>query len=215
MFDMMTQQLDVYYCNVRSIGKQLPLNSSVFNRHDVIAFTETWLTSKTTNKELGLEKTHTWFRRDRGSQTGGGVACAIKTTLEPDILTCGNTLEALFISLKRIDVTLVVFYKPPRDKAAIWEFTDELRKIDGKLVVVGDFNLPKVGRPTRSRRCKQKAFIDCLHRMKVKQWVTEPTRGQNILDLVFTRYMPATNVRVQKSKTFVTDHKEILADLAL
>ena len=48
--------------------------------------------------------------------------------------------------------------------------------------------------------------------MQLQQWVAEPTRGANILDLVLTRHLQCSNINV-KTAQFITDHKEPVADV--
>ena len=61
-----------------------------------------------------------------------------------------------------------------------------------------------------SKRAKR--FINEINDMKVKQWVSEPTRKENTLDLVMTRHLHCTSVTVKDSR-LETDHKETVAEI--
>ena len=142
--------LSVYHANVRSLKKQLGelrAFSPTLERHDVIAFTETWLNDTVATSELGMGlDDHTWFRRDRGS-LGGGVACAVRSSLLPLRLPDPVDTETLLVRLRAVSVTLAVIYRPPDDDAAMEKIADALSAVqppDCRLVAVGDLNVPEL-----------------------------------------------------------------------
>ena len=223
--------LSVYHANVRSLKKQLGelrAFSPTLERHDVIAFTETWLNDTVATSELGLGlDDHSWFRRDRGS-LGGGVACTVRSSLLPLRLPDPVDTETLLVRLRAVSVTLAVIYRPPDDDAAMERIADALSAVqppDCRLVAVGDLNVPELswtpaagdadGAVPTERRAARRAtkLVDMLNLLGLKQWVCQPTRGENLLDLVFTRRMLA-KVTVQDS-LFSTDHKETVAALSV
>ena len=120
---------------------------TTLERHDVIAFTETWLNDTVATSELGLGLgDHTWFRRDRGS-LGGGVACAVRSSLLPLRLPDPVDTETLLVRLRAVSVTLAVIYRPPDDDAAMERIADALSAVqppDCRLVAVGDLNVPEL-----------------------------------------------------------------------
>ena len=63
-----------------------------------------------------------------------------------------------------------------------------LRKQQGKVVICGDFNLPKVDRDRGWSKCAgERMVVDTLHDMFWHQLVKEPThRLGNLLDLCVT-----------------------------
>ncbi len=86
------------------------------------------------------------------------------------------------------------------------------------LYIVGDFNLPMIKwdscstSDTRSHDKVEEKFLDFIDRHFLMQMVTEPTRGDNVLDLVLTNrphYVVESNV----SDTILSDHK--LVEVAL
>ena len=197
----------------------------MLERYDIIAITETWLNDTIADSELGLGfQHHTWFRRDRGS-LGGGVACAVRSSLSPLQLPDTDGAEMLLIRLQSAAVTVAVCYRPPDDDDALQGIADALAAVrpqDYRLIVTGDFNLPEImwtasegGAIPRLQRQTSRAagFIDECDALGLKQWVCEPTRGDNILDLVFTSRL-ATRVDVSDS-VLTTDHRETVATVAV
>ena len=114
--------LSLFNQNVRSLKKQLGgprAYAPTLERNDIISFTETWLNDTVQDSELqfGLPD-HIWYRRDRGS-LGGGVVCAVRSSLRPVRLPDPPGAEMLLIELQRVGVTLAVCYRPPGDDAAL------------------------------------------------------------------------------------------------
>ena len=225
-----TNAISVYHANVRSLKKQLGdlrACAPALERHDVVAFSETWLndTVATPELELGFDQ-HTWFRRDRGS-LGGGVACAVRTSLLPLRLPDPADTEMLLVRLRSASVTLAVCYRPPNNDGAMDRIAAALsavQPLDCRIVVVGDFNLPELhwspgagvtdGAAPDLRRVTSRAakFVDMCDLLGLKQWVCQPTRGDNILDLVLTRRMPAQ--AFVRDGLLVSDHRETIATLS-
>ena len=186
----------------------------------LIAITETWLDSTVLDSELGAGlPDHTWFRRDRGS-LGGGVACAVRSSLQPTRLPDLPGSELLLVRLEAVSVTVAVCYRPPDDDTALARLTETLEDLPGpsKLLLVGDINLPEVqwqqragqAYPVLTRRSGRACrFLDSCRLLGLKQWVHEPTRGHNLLDLVLTRDLTCrASVR---EGWLESDHREVVA----
>ena len=141
--------LTAYHANVRSLKKQLGSLRALapsLTKHDIVSFSETWLNTNVADSELELGfDSHTWFRRDRGS-LGGGVACAVRTSLLPVRLPDPAAAEILLVRLQRASLTIAVCYRPPDDDAALERLMAVLFDVDPgqRLLVVGDFNLPEI-----------------------------------------------------------------------
>ena len=90
-----------------------------------------------------------------------------------------------------------------------------------KIILVGDINLPELqwhceetapARPEMQRRTDRACrFLDDCSLLGLKQWVSQPTRGPNTLDLVFTRGL--TCRAVAREGWLSSDHREIVATL--
>lgn len=214
-------QLSVYHCNANSANKQKD-RLSALAEYDVIGITETWLTDRVADAEIqALFPNHTLYRRDRGSR-GGGVMCAVRSTLLPVRLGDPADVEVLLIHLDKLSVTVAVCYRPPKNADALTTIMKALNNLHGPLVIVGDFNIPKIAwkrtgnaaaSPTSTpRKGKVKAFLEQCGKMKLHQWVDEPTRGANTLDLVLTRHLDCNRVQVVGERQHLrTDHKETIA----
>ena len=220
--------LTAYHVNARSLKKQLGdlrAVATVLEGYDIVAITETWLSNLVADSELcvGFDQ-HTWFRRDRGT-LGGGVACAVRTHLLPVRLPDPDGPEALLLRLQGPAVTVAVCYRPPDDDAALQKITAALTDAqtqDGRLLVLGDFNLPEIvwtaspnGATANWKRRSNRAvrFVDDCDMLGLKQWVCEPTRGGATLDLVLSRRLPA-EVLVRDS-LLMSDHKETIASCSV
>ena len=186
----------------------------------LIAITETWLDSAVLDSELGAGlPEHTWFRRDRGS-LGGGVACAVLSSLQPTRLPDPAGSELLLLRLEAVSVTVAVCYRPPDDDPALIRLTEALEALpaSSKILLVGDFNIPEVqwqrragqALPVLTRRSGRACrFLDSCGLLGLKQWVYEPTRGPNLLDLVLTRDLTCrASVR---DGWLSSDHREVVA----
>ena len=85
----------------------------------MVAISETWLNDTVADSELEIGfPEHTWFRRDRGSR-GGGVACAVRSSLLPLRLPDPAGTECLLIRLRSVSVVVAVCYRPPDDDTVL------------------------------------------------------------------------------------------------
>lgn len=216
--------LSVYHCNARSLVKELPrlpALAKALGRHDVVGFTETWLTCRVADCEIQRAfENHTLFRRDRGRRRGGGVLCAVRSSLMPRPLPSPPGVEMLVVLLAKLGVTVAIVYRPPKDKTALRKMIDVLANVP-LLIIVGDFNIPEIawkcaGKAASPivaiRSSRAKCLLKACSQMGLEQWVSEPTRGKNTLDLVLTRHVQCNNIIVRNS-LLTTDHKETIADI--
>ena len=141
--------------NVRSLKNKLctlRAVAPVLECHDIVAFTETWLKPEVVDSELshGLGN-HVWFRRDRDSETsGGGVACAVRSSLLPTRRSEAEPVgaEVLVVGLAGLCpvLTIVVAYRPPEGDS-LHKIIDVIDTVcvDGRpVLLLGDFNLPEI-----------------------------------------------------------------------
>ena len=194
--------------------------------YDILALTETWLDETVGDAELeAVFPDHTWFRRDRGS-VGGGVACAVRSTLQPIKRTePDNDTETLLIQLGQVNTTVAVCYRPPSDDLALERMCRCLADLPGgPILVLGDFNLPEIrwesqpgagARPSLLRNSlRASRFVDYCDLLGLGQYVTLPTRQANILDLVLARGV--SDVRAIPRKSIIaSDHDELVVSLTV
>ena len=171
--------------------------------------------------ELG----YTVYRRDRSGQKGGELIILIKSEYQseenPEFKTeCENLWVQLNLSGSK-HVLLGAYYKPHEfDQHSFDELNKSfslVKQTNSTTWLLDDFNLPKVdwemmtvkpdcSFPTFYRECL-KVFNDCL----LEQMMTSPTRGHNILDLIFTSN-PAHMDKISVSPG-VSDHDIVIAEI--
>lgn len=154
---MKTAELYLYYQNVRSLVSKISILSPVLTTScfDVIAFSETWLSSYIFNSEMNFTN-YTIYRCDRSSYNNsssrdGGVLIAINSTLKSKVLNVSvNCIEHVFVQLN-LSVNIFIFacvYFPLLSPIILYEqfflAIDEiyLSNPKVKLILLEDFNLP-------------------------------------------------------------------------
>ena len=90
-----------------------------------------------------------------------------------------------------------------------------LRKQQGKVVICGDFNLPKVDRDRGWSKCAgERMVVDTLHDMFWHQLVKEPThRLGNLLDLCVTSSLELITAVKVVERLGASDHKRLEVSL--
>ena len=125
---------------------------------------------------------------------GGGVLIAARNTLkiiQRDDIICQSELLFVGILLKHDKLTIGVFYRPPNGNI---EHLEDLQNVLSEIsttdiLVLGDFNKSEIDwHNTTSQRDSplQNLLIEIIHDNFFTQMVSQPTRGQNILDLILT-----------------------------
>jgi hypothetical protein len=186
--------------NARSIrNKQLALHFEIVlgNDPDVIAITETWLSESDPSISFFLcNKEYRIFRSDRSDQSGhGGVALLVRKNIKSQIWEHSiPNIECICALLKLEGQSLIIanIYKPSvQDTHLLQPIEQLIAKLSGSpnpYILLGDFNLPGIDwyTGTSTTNFNQDKFLDTFNRYALYQHVTEPTRGLNMLDLVFS-----------------------------
>lgn len=182
---------------------------------DVLALTETWLYPDITNNEVLPDCCNfAIYRKDRTSKRGGGVLLVVKKHIPSFLVDVTTPLELLWICItsKSSQYILGVCHRPPDSlETFISDFHNNLIEITAKfpkanILVIGDFNFPDIDWPNLiSRTSETSKFIELTLDFSLEQLVNEPTRGSNILDLVFAS-APETVNQIYCSDGF-SDHK--------
>lgn len=168
---------------------------------DIIGVTESWATDKVLSSELNLSG-YVLFRHDRPvKRHAGGVLLYVKSVLKPvefnpksnfpEHVWCkitGTNNDELLIGVcyrtENADIFGDVTHQLMRD------LLNEVGK--SRILLMGDFNYKDVvwnnsvcyGTPGAS--LDTRLFCDCILDNFLTQHVFMPTRGENILDLVFS-----------------------------
>ena len=183
--------------NSRSVVKKLlDLYFEVIvegNSPDLIAICETWLSGDIPDSFFSLCKGYSVFRQDRLIGKGGGVALLVKTSVVCHSVSVPSDefFESVCVLVKS-GITNFLFcsvYRPPaKNNACLSSFTKLLNFLESynlPIVIVGDLNLPNASwsSMTSSDSFTAELLRDLLSH-GFTQYVNEPTREQNLLDVV-------------------------------
>ena len=193
--------LRCFTTNVRSIMNKLPEFNLFVDCHspDIIALCETWLSEKVPNSILIGLHPYTAFRCDRSNRRAGGVCLFVKEDrklkVQQVVLPSEfNCLEIIAIDLTVSSLVLpyrvIVAYRPPdyssESNTLFFSALDYLASNTGRVCLLGDLNLPdfewELFLHPDSLLYNSAADLICNHGLT--QLVDEPTRGDNILDVV-------------------------------
>ena len=228
-------ELNVFLINVRSlIDEKRRRNLSDFvakNSIDILFLTETWLTEDFTDAELYLNG-YTLHRSDRpptksGSSSHGGVLIAVndKFTFTP-LVSFTGCIASGTVSDGNVSIFVAAVYNPPRGSAYRLKPTEAKALYEEVIsrnitnynahIIAGDFNLPTVEWSTCHSCEPLESVMTDLFAEDFEQIIDFPTRGSNILDLVFLR---GDIVVLNKQKFHVrqlkTDHSAVAVSLSL
>ena len=181
--------------NARSIvNKRNELNIMVEdNDPHVIGITESWATPDISDAELGMTG-YVMFRKDRIGRRGGGVILYIKESIqayEIKLEKQAECEEAVWCNIVTGNSTLTVglVYRSPNIS------TDENEKIQNAIkevskrdcIIMGDFNHGRIQRKSQqSNGSEDQKFLNLVQDSFLTQRVLEPTRGENVLDIVLS-----------------------------
>jgi len=165
---------------------------------DILAVVETWLHSGIGDAEVGIEG-YVCLRKDRSTiekERGGGILLYVKNSLgailneKGEVGICEWLTCSIGVNSKR-NLNLGVFYKAfsghdPNDFGEKQMF-EAITKISNKVsVIVGDFNYPGIDWKNNISIASEQPVLNFVADCFLYQHVKEPTRGNNILDLVFS-----------------------------
>ena len=199
------KNLRVLVVNFQSVkNKRNDLQVMIESSHpDIILGTETWLSDKVNTSEIfPPELGYDVIRRDRKGDTHGGVLIAAKNTLSLNHLLTSKDSELISGTInisQRKKAILTCLYRPPSRQdqhttdCAIQDISQLRRKHKNDTFILrGDFNLPDIDwdnytiKGTQTSRDINDSFLRMSADLNLQQVVNIPTRGDNILDLLFT-----------------------------
>ena len=176
-------------------------------RFDIFSFSESWLSDHIPNNTLDIDgyslirSDRQWGIRNIHTRTmpkgGGGIGAFISqnihySTKELEKHNCSTEdMEVLWfrvICQISKDANIGIIYRPPQGNVQV--FVDKLTEIvndiniDNKseIYVVGDFNINYLNNHANDTK-KMKTFE---HLTGLKQVIDQPTRYNNLLDLIYT-----------------------------
>ena len=188
--------LNGYKCvrlNARSIvNKRNELNIMVEDSDlHITGITESWATPDISDAELGITG-YIMFKKDRIGRRGGGVIVYIKESIQAYEIKLEKEAEceeAVWFNIVTGNSTLTVglVYRSPNIS------TDENEKIQNAIkevskrdcIIMGDFNHGRIQwKSIQSTGSEDQNFFNLVQDSFLTQHVLEPTRGENVLDIV-------------------------------
>ncbi|KAK6032262.1 endonuclease/exonuclease/phosphatase family protein, partial [Ostertagia ostertagi] len=166
-------------------------------KYDLYFFTETWLKSHHFVPAM-LSKwieEYAIVRCDRSRRAGGGVAMFIRKTLNYSTVISESVPSgyeiAVDVALPDPCIRIVPIYRPPSSPPSINEqlgkLVSDLAAVSIPVLVVGDFNIPEFDWVQWNNiRDISHPLFDTFATHGFKQYVDHPTRGNNLLDLLFS-----------------------------
>ena len=206
----------------------------------MIVITESWLSSEIEDAELNVPG---WilYRSDRGGgRSHGGCAVYIRNNLTSQmVMSHSNSYcESIGIKIKTLETLVICTYRPPDSpyehfKEALENCQEAINQtMQEKLQVrnvlyFGDFNFPNISWPTgeiyssevgeREKKSDDKKQSELLLEFArenfLEQTIDTPTRGKNILDLVFTNNPQLINYYNIIVNSKLSDHNTVETNL--
>lgn len=218
-----------------AVGKKQELETVLqYTKPDIIIGTESWLRGVQPGKQPSPDRIKSSevfpnylndFRNDRTTRGGGVFILTHKslTAIEQPQLVTNCEVEWIKIKLKECkDLYVGAFYMPERNHRDLDELQKSLNKLmeNGQkqrdTIIAGDFNCPDIEWSTHTAHSTgkdndiQQKLIDNSSAALLTQVHHSPTRGPNILDLVFTSN--PTLVKSSVSIPGISDHNIVVTD---
>ncbi|CAC5399853.1 unnamed protein product [Mytilus coruscus] len=202
-----------------------------YTKPDIIIDTKSWLkgvkpgknpTKDAIKSTEVFHDNYTSYRNDRGT-LGGGVFILVNNSMigteQPQFIT---KFEYEWVKLKTAqDQIIGSFYMPHRNKTQLEELENSLEKIteenkNNNIILAVDFNCPDIMWDTLSVKKDahdpdvQKQHINITTQFGLTQFHEEPTRENNLLDLVFTPN--SSLIKTSKNIPDISDHAIIITN---
>ena len=192
-------KFSILLLNCRSLKPKFPYLQVVLSIYQptFVCITETWLTSATPDAALAL-RGYSVFRTDRSSHRGGG--CIIYTrndievqlSLDPELESAPDSVW--LTSTQRSPTVLIgCLYNPPPSSPSSINHISHILTYAASLhydlkIIVGDFNWPDLYWESLHLCRAPQRFAPLMAQLGVEGWsqiVSKPTRGPQVLDLIF------------------------------
>ena len=182
-----------------------------------VALCETFLNANIFDAEIQMQG-YIVCRTDRLSRPGGGVCFYIKDHIQfSTCLSFSNDMcEVLIVKLSNPQLVLINTYRSPNSsRESFEEIVNKIRSCIGEMstplcdtIMLGDFNFPLIDwQSTVISSIHANSLLDLTNFLYLDILVQLPTRGANILDLVFSNPLIIDNI--DSIETSISDHNII------
>lgn len=188
----------------------------------MICVTETWLHDSVLDCEF-TPPNYIVVRCDRSCGRGGGVALFFRSDVRFSVLPGLPNTESLWCKVyidKFVLVIGAVYRAPGTSPQVIFDIHDYILKHNfggGKFILTGDFNTPDVNWKTLMVGSRDKiicdALVDTAVSFDLDQVVSECTRDNSTLDLVFLSNSIAKSGYECKVVDGISDHRAVVVTL--
>lgn len=221
----------VYSFNARSLVNKLSEFKCFVDsvKPGLVLVCETWFSDNLPDN-LVCPADYAVFRKDRQSSVGGGVAIFVRKDLMAKSVNIKvnnvHDLEIVCVDVqfKSQYIRFITCYRPPAYSAHDVEYLkhlvcaiSDLCLKASQVIIMGDFNLPNVDWDNYSAPNEPcyNLFMSFVNNNGLQQYVSEPTRFGNVLDLIltFNTYL-ISDVSVQCPFS-TSDHNMIIVLLPL
>ncbi|CAI9731129.1 fission process 1 [Octopus vulgaris] len=195
------------------------------NNSKIIGITESHLNENIRNSEITINRFNI-FRCDRQGRSHGGVIMYIHDTYACiELVNESNAYcNLLCIKIIQLNTVVTIMYRPPNSPTL--SFTEPLTKLQQILgnmaspmpdiILLGDFNFPNIIWPhghilklgTKAEQIQAAKLLEVTEKLYLKQMMTEATRNNNTIDLVFTNNED-TLFDLHSTPTILSDHNII------
>ena len=214
--------------NIKSVkNKDLIMHHEmVQNKIDILLLTETWLTSKETEKiwidssDLNKDQ-YNLTSAIRESRRGGGLALIrkndFKVKLDSNAEFRTFQFAKWYVQLMHSNITVLGIYRPPAGSPVklLTEFTNWIIDVmahETNLLVTGDFNL-QINNENNENAAN---FMESMVALSLVQHVTGPThKCGNILDLIFMENFSEIDIHSCTVGNLLSDHHIISCKTSL
>ncbi len=190
--------------------------------HSIVSFTETWLDGSYSNSLLS--RSHSVFRVDRESRQGGGSVVLVPHAFDssmPIAPLCSDDFESIVVDTRLSTTTmrLVSVYRRPGSCCSVEliEYLESALATTVPVIVVGDFNLPNIDWNTLTALPRaapaERQLLNCVITQGLEQLVLQPTRHDNILDLVLTNRPGFVHSLTVSPPIIPSDHQMVTFDV--
>ncbi|CAG2231580.1 unnamed protein product [Mytilus edulis] len=224
-------QMKVMVVNCRSLisdKKKVELQNLIeTHKPDIILGTESHLDNTIASSEVFPDQFQNPYRKDRKLGEGGVFIAVDNNYITTEILT-GSDCETAWCKINtqgRQPLYIGTFYRQPCSNI------DKLEELEKSIncimntsqnlpnvILGGDFNLPHINWQTNTvntnpqyGKALNEKLIEISNNNDMNQMVNEPTRGQNILDLLMTTNPGlVSNIEVHPG---MSDHQVVIANI--